>query len=107
MQKISVDLIRLAVSAAVVCAAVVAAELSGLHHSDQLADAKIRVPPPIHAKAISVGVPAMCWTTNEPIDAPAMQEAQTERAAIVQSCASVAPTLRRHSKPQSLLAFAL
>ena len=107
MQKITVDLIRLAVSGALIGAVVGAAQLRGLHHSDQLANAKIPVPSPIHAKAISVGAPAMCWTTHEPIDAAAMHEAQTERGAIVQSCASVAPALRRLSEPQRQLAFAL
>jgi hypothetical protein len=107
MRKISVDLIRLAVSGAVIGAVALAANLGALGDRDQLANAKMRIPPPIHAKAISVGAPAMCWTTHEPIDAAAMQEAQTERGAIVQSCASVAPALRRLSEPQRQLAFAL
>ncbi|MGD0186299.1 MAG: hypothetical protein ABSC25_13765 [Roseiarcus sp.] len=110
MQKITVDLIRLAVSGALIGAVVGAAQLRGLHHSDQLANAKIPVPSPIHAKAISVGAPAMCWTTNDRIRAPTMEEAQTEPSVILQTCASVAPALRRHrepaSNPQSLLAFA-
>jgi hypothetical protein len=110
MQKISVDLVRLAVSGAVVCAVVVAANLGGLHHRDRLADAEIRIPPPIHVQAISVGAPATCWATNKPIGAFAMQETQPERRTILQSCASVAPSLRRHSEParepQSRLALA-
>ncbi len=105
MQKISVDLIRLAVSSAVICAGVAAAELRGLHHGDQVAYAKIRVAPPIQVKAISVGAPALCWTIDEPIGASATQETQTERAAFAQSCSSVAPTLRRLSEPQSRLAL--
>ena len=40
MQKINVDLIRLAVSAAVICAVVGAGEWRSFHHSDQLAYAK-------------------------------------------------------------------
>jgi hypothetical protein len=43
---------------------------------------------------------------TERIGAPATQEAQMERRTILQSCASVAPPLRRHSEPQSLLALA-
>ena len=80
MQKISVDLIRLAVSGAVICTGVVAAELRGLHHSDQVAYAKIRVAPPIQVRAVSVGAPALCWTTDEPIGASATHEAQTHSA---------------------------
>jgi hypothetical protein len=106
MQKISVDLIRLAVSGAVACAVVGAADLTGLHHRGQFANAEFRIPPPIHVQAISVAVPATCWATSEPIGAPATQEAQLERRTILQSCASVAPTLRGHSEPQSLLALA-
>ena len=106
MQKISVDLIRLAVSGAVVCTVVVAANLGGLHHRDRLADAEFRIAPPIHVNAISVAAPATCWATNEPIGAPATQETQPERRAILQSCASVAPTLRRHRESPSLLALA-
>ncbi len=106
MQKISVDLVRLAVSGAVVCAVVVAVSLGGLHHRDRLADAEIRVPPPIHVQAISVAAPATCWATNKPIGASAMRETQSERRTILQSCASAAPPLRRQSEPQSLLALA-
>jgi len=110
MQKITVDLIRLAVSGAAVGAVALAANLGALGDRDQLANAKIPVPSPIHAKAISVGAPAMCWTTNDRIRAPTMEEAQTEPSVILQTCASVAPALRRHrepaSNPQSLLAFA-
>ena len=109
MQKITVDLIRLAVSGAVICAAVGAAELRGLHHSDQLANAKIRVAPPIQVKAISVGAPAMCWTMNEPDWRSAMQEAQTEPQRLCKParasrrrCAAIAS----RPQPQSLLAFA-
>ena len=106
MQKNTVDLLRLAFSGAVACAVVGAADLRALHHGDQLANAKIRVAPPIHVKAISVAAPATCWATSEPIGAPATQEAQMKRRTILQSCASVAPPLRRHSEPQSLLALA-
>jgi hypothetical protein len=106
MQKISVDLIRLAVSGAVICTGVVAAELRGLHHSDQVAYAKIRVAPPIQVKAISVGAPALCWAMDEPLGASPTQEAQTAPAAIAQTCSSVAPTLRRLSEPQSRLTLA-
>ncbi len=106
MQKISVDLIRLAVSGAVICAAVAAAELRGLHHSEPLANAESRVAPPIQVRAISVGAPALCWTIDEPIGASALQDVQTDRAAIAQTCSSVAPTLRRLSEPQSRLASA-
>ena len=105
MQKISVDLIRLAVSSAVICGGVGAAELRGLRHSDQVAFAKVRVAPPIQVKAISVGAPVLCWTIDEPIGASATQEAQTERRAFAQTCSSVAPPLRRLSEPQSRLAL--
>ena len=103
MQKTSVDLIRLAVSGAVICTGVAAAELRGLHHGDQVAYAKIRGAPPIQVKAISVGAPILCWTIDEPIGASATQEAQTERAAIAQTCSSIAPALRRRSEPQGRL----
>jgi hypothetical protein len=106
MQKTPVDLIRLAVSGAVICAGVAAAELRGLHHSNQVAYAKIRDAPPIQVKAISVGAPALCWTIDEPIGASATREAQTERTAIAQTCSSVAPALRRLSEPQSRLTLA-
>ncbi len=110
MQKITVDLIRLAVSGAVACAVVGTANLGGLHHRDQLANAKIRIPPPIQVKAISVAAPPMCWATNDRIGAAATDEAQTERGAILRSCASLAPASRRHGEPvrepQSLLALA-
>jgi hypothetical protein len=106
MQKITVDLLRLAFSGAVACAVVGAADLGGLHHRGQFVNAEIRIPPPIHVNAISVAAPATCWATSEPIGAPATQEAQMKRRTILQSCASVAPPLRRHSEPQSLLALA-
>ena len=106
MQKISVDLIRLAVSSAVICAGVVAAEMGGLRHSDQLASAKIRLAPPIQVRAISVGAPALCWTIDEPIAAFAIQGETTERAAFAQPCSSVAPALRRLSEPEARLALA-
>ena len=107
MQKITVDLIRLAVSGAVICAVVGAAELGSFHHSDQFATAKIRIAPPIHTKAILVPALPPCWATKEPFGAPTTQEAQSERGAIVRSCASVAPAPRRHSGSRRLLAFAL
>jgi hypothetical protein len=114
MQKISVDLIRLAVSSAAICAVVGAAELGALRHGDQLANVKTRIAPPIHVNAISlghpnaisVGAPALCWSIDEPIGASATQGAQTERAAFAQTCSSVAPTLRRLGEPRSRLAFA-
>jgi hypothetical protein len=114
MQKISVDLIRLAVSGAVICAVVGVAELGGLRHSDQLAAAKTRMAPPIrvnsisvgHVNAISVGAPALCWSIDEPIGASATQGAQAERRAFAQTCSSVAPILRRLSEPPSRLALA-
>ena len=106
MQKTSVDLVRFAVSGAAICAGALAAELGGLHHSDQLANAKIRVAPPIQVKAISVGAPALCWTIEEPIGASATLGAQAEPAAFAQSCSSVAPILRRLTEPQSRLALA-
>jgi hypothetical protein len=106
MQKISVDLVRLAVSGAVVCAVVVAVNLESLNHRDRLADAEIRVLPPIHVQAISVAAPATCWATNKPIGASATQEAQPGRTTMLQSCANVAPPLRRHSESQSRLALA-
>jgi hypothetical protein len=43
---------------------------------------------------------------GKPFGASAAQEAQIERAAIAQSCSSVAPTLRRLGEPQSRLALA-
>ena len=114
MQKISVDLIRLAVAGAAIYAVVGTAERAALRHGAQLVNAKIRVAPPIQVKAISVdhvnamsvGAPALCWTIEKPIGASAAQEAQTERAGIAQSCSSVAPTVRRLSEPQSRLALA-
>lgn len=107
MQKISVDLVRLAVSGAIICAGALAAELGGLYRSDQFADAKSRFAPPIQVQAISVGAPALCWTIEEPIHVSATQEAQPEHGAFAQSCSSVAPILRRLSEPQSRLALAL
>jgi hypothetical protein len=106
MQKTSVNLIRLAVSGAAICAGVFAVELGGLYHSDQLAAGKIRVASPIQVKAISVGAPALCWTIGEPIRASATQGAQTERAAFAQSCSSVAPILGPLNEPHSRLALA-
>jgi hypothetical protein len=106
MQTISIDLIRLVVLGAAVCAGELAGELGGLYHSDQIANAKTRVAPPIQVNAISVGAPSLCWAIEEPIDASATPGAQTERAAFAQSCSSVAPILRRLSEPQSRLALA-
>jgi hypothetical protein len=106
MQMFSIDLIRLAVSGAAICAGAVAAELGGLHHNDQLANAKIRVASPIQMKTISVGAPALCWTIEEPVGASATLGAQPAPAAFAQSCSSVAPILRRLGEPQSRLALA-
>ena len=106
MQRVSVDLIRLAVSSAVICAVVGTAEFRGLQHGDQFANAKIRIAPPIQVRAISFGAPALCWTIDEPIGASALQEAQIEPAAFAQTCSSVAPILRRLIEPQSRLALA-
>jgi len=106
MQKISVDLIRLAVSSAAVCALVGTAEFRGLHHGGSFGVAKIRGARPIQVKAISVDAPALCWTIGEPIGAAATQEAQTEPAAFAETCSSVAPSLRRLSEPQSRFAMA-
>jgi hypothetical protein len=106
MQKISVDLIRLAVSSAAICAVAGTAEFRSLHHGESFAVAKIRVAPPIQARAISVGAPALCWTIEEPVGASATSGAQSDLAAIAQTCSSVAPTLRRFSEPQSQLALA-
>jgi hypothetical protein len=92
MQMFSIDLIRLAVSGAAICAGAVAAELGGLHHNDQLANAKIRVASPIQMKTISVGAATL--------------GAQPAPAAFAQSCSSVAPILRRLGEPQSRLALA-
>ena len=106
MQKISVDLIRLAVSAAVIGVVVDVAVQRGLHHGDHVASVKSHVAPPIQVRAISVGAPALCWTIEGPIGASTMQEARTERLTIAQTCSSVAPTLRRLVEPQSRLASA-
>jgi hypothetical protein len=106
VQKISVDLIRLAVSGAVICAGVGTAEFRSLQHGGQFVDVKVRVAPPIQVKAISVGAPELCWTIDEPIGASPTQEAQTEPAAIAQTCSGVTPTLRHLSEPQSRLALA-
>ena len=107
MQRTSVDLIRLAVSGAAICAGVFAMELGGRDHGDQLATGKIRVAPPIQATAISVGAPALCWTIGEPIGASANPGAPTERAVFAQSCSSVAPILGPLNEPHSRLALAL
>ena len=106
MQKINVDLIRLAVSAALICAIVAAAEWRSFHHSDHSATERIGIAP-VHTKAILFAVPPPCWATKEPMGAPTTQEAQTERGAILRSCARVAPAPPRHSEPRRLLAFAL
>ena len=114
MQKISVDLIRLAVTGAVICAVAGAAELGALRHSAQFAKVRTRIAPPIHVKAISlghvnaisVGAPALCWSIDEPIGASATQGTQTGLRAFAQTCASVAPTLRRLSEPPSRVALA-
>ena len=106
MQKISVDLIRLAASSAALCAVVGIAEFRSLHHGRSFAIAKSRIAPAIQVKAISVGAPALCWTIEEPIGATATQGAQGDPAAIAQTCSSVSPTLRRLSEPESRLALA-
>ncbi len=106
MQKISTDLIRLAVSSAAICAVVGTAEFRSIRHGGSVALAKTRIAPPIQARAISVGAPALCWTIDEPIGAYPTHEAQGERAAAAQTCSSVAPTLRRLSEPDSRLALA-
>jgi hypothetical protein len=106
MQKISVDLIRLAVSSAAICGIVGTAEFTSLRHGGSVAIAKTRIAPPIQARAISVGAPALCWTIDEPIDASPTHEAQGERAAAARTCSSVAPTLQRLSDPESRLALA-
>jgi len=106
MQKISVDLIRLAVSSAAICVVVGAAEFRSLHHGGSFVVAKTRIAPPIQVKTISVGAPALCWTIEEPVGASATRRAQSDLAAIAQTCSSVAPTLRRLSEPESRLALA-
>ena len=108
MQRITVDLIRLAVTGAVALAVVLAANPGGLNHRAQFASAKIRIPMPILVNAISVTAPQLCWVANDQIGAPATSDAQAERRAIVQSCASIPPMLRgpRELAPQSLLALA-
>ena len=106
MQKISVDLIRLAVSSAAICVVVGAAEFRSLQPSDSFVVAKTHIAPPIQVKAISIGAPALCWTMEEPIGATATQRAQGNPAAIAQTCSSVPPTLRRLSEPESQLALA-
>jgi hypothetical protein len=106
MQKISVDLVRLAVSAAVIGVVVGAAEFRGLHHGGLFVVAKTRIAPRIQVRAISVGAPALCWTIDEPIGASATPEADNDRAAIAQTCSSVAPSLRRLNEAQSRLALA-
>jgi len=106
MQKISVDLIRLAVSAAAIGVVADVAVQRGFHHGDHVGYVKVYVAPPMQVRAISVGAPALCWTIEGPIDASTPQEARTERPAIAQTCSSVAPTLRRLSEPQRRLASA-
>jgi hypothetical protein len=106
MQKISVDLIRLAVSSAAICVGVSAGEFRSVHHGGSFAIAQTRITPPIQVKAISVGAPALCWTIEAPVGVSATQPAQGERAAVAQTCSSVAPTLRRLVEPESRLALA-
>ena len=106
MQKISTDLIRLALSSATICAVVGTAEFRGLRHGGSFAIARTRVAPPIPVRAISVGAPALCWTIAEPIGTSAAPETHNESVAIAQACSSVAPGLRRLSKSQSRLALA-
>ncbi len=107
MQKITVDLIRLAVSGTVICAVVGAAEWRSFHHSDPSATGRIRIAPPVYMEGTPVPTPPPCWATNEPMDALTTQEVQTERRAIVHSCASLEPAPRRQNEPRRLLAFAL
>jgi hypothetical protein len=106
MQKISTDLIRLAVSSAAICAVVGIAEFRSLHHGGLIVVAKTRTAPPIRERAVSVGAPGLCWTIDEPVSASSTPGAQRERAAIAQTCSSIAPTLRRLSEPDSRLALA-
>ena len=105
MQKISRDLVRLAVSSAAICVVVGAAEFRSLQPSDSFVVAKTHIAPPIQVKAISVGAPALCWTIEEPIGVSAKQ-AELSDAAVAQTCSSVPPTLRRLSEPESQLALA-
>ena len=104
MQKISRDLIRLAVSSAAICVVVGAAEFRSLQRSGPFAMAKTQMAPPIQVRAISVGAPALCWTIEEPIGVSAKQAEQSD-AATAQTCSSVPPTLRRLSEPESQLAL--
>ncbi len=106
MQKVSVDLIRLAVSCTVIGAVVEIAVARGLYYSAQVTVAKIRIAPPIQVRAISVGAPTLCWTIDEPAGASTTREAQTEGVEAAQTCSRVAPSLRRLGQSQSRLALA-
>jgi len=106
MQKISVDLIRLAVSSVAICLVVGAGEFRSLHHGGSSVVAKTRIAQPIQVRAISVGAPTLCWTIDEPISVSVGRADQSERAAIAQTCSTVSPTLRRLNEPESQLALA-
>ena len=106
MQKITVDLIRLAVFGAVIYAVVGAVEWRSFHHSDPSEAERIHIAPPVYMRGTPVPTPPPCWATNEPMDALTAQEVQTERGAIVHSCASLEPAPRRQDEPRRLLAFA-
>ena len=107
MQKISVDLIRLAVSSAVICAGVAAAELRGLHHGGQFVNAKDSRRAANSSEGDFRGRSGVVlddrradWRIR---DAGRASRARSDCAILL---LSFAPTLRRLSQPQSRLALA-
>lgn len=102
MQKVTVDLRRLALSGAAACAVFATAHHELSNHRDPLLHARTPLAGPILVQAISFAVPPIC--PNVWIGAPEVAEGVR---ATSRPCANDAPTPRRGGEPSLELQGAL
>ena len=106
MQRITVDLRRLALSGAAACAVLTAAYHETTQQRAPLSSARTPISAPIIVKTISLAVAPLCRTLSGWITVSGVEE---DPISTTQACANAPPTLRRDRKlafqSQSALAF--
>ncbi len=101
MQKRNAVQLRLAFSAAAICAVLAAATFSGAHRAGSLAIRTVRETEPILVRSISTIKKPVCSAARNLTSESATVAAEGHGEAALHSCANVAPPIHDRSKPAS------
>src|SRR5271166_2186573 len=99
MQRGNSVLLRSVFSAAIVCAVLRAATLSGADRAGPLPNGNVRETGPILVRSISTIKTPVCSATRNLISESATVAAEGHGEAALHSCANVAPPIHDRSKP--------